>query len=231
MVRKLSTLTQIAQKFGLSDALYFLVFKLLEAVIAFRQFEIVSITRQAIQPEYLSLPNGFSASFVTREELLRRADEFAELDLDREFVVEALDRGDACYGIFFEDALVSYGWYSQHPTAIQSDLVFHPGSGYVYMYRGYTLGAFRGKRLHAIGMSHALNHYRNENYQGLISYVERQNFTSLRSIYRLGYKKEGSIFAARALGRYYLLRTGSITDKADILWLDNQEADSNICQA
>ena len=80
--------------------------------------------------------------------------------------------GDECLAIFRGAELAAYGWYSTRPTpAVAPELVLHFAPGYVYQYKGFTLPAHRGYRLHAIGKTRALRHYLEKHYRGLLSYV------------------------------------------------------------
>lgn len=122
-------------------------------------------------------------------------------DMTQEFAEEALARGDECFALFDGRRLASYGWYSRRPTRISDGLVLHFDPGWVYMYKGYTQPAYRGMRLHGIGMSLALRAYTERGARGLISYVKSNNFQSLRSIERMGYRIFGDIYLARVLGK------------------------------
>jgi hypothetical protein len=93
-----------------------------------------------------------------------------------------------------------YGWYSDLPTPIDEHFVFHFDRAYTYMYGGYTLPAYRGKRLHAVGMCRALRAVTEEGKKGLISNVFSNNFASLQSVTRMGY---------RIFDEVYLLRAGN----------------------
>jgi hypothetical protein len=83
-------------------------------------------------------------------------------------------------------------------------LILHFDDRYIYMYKGFTHVEHRGQRLHAIGMTRALEAYLARGYKGIVSYVEWNNFASLRSCYRMGYTGFGSIIVARILGRYII---------------------------
>ena len=72
---------------------------------------------------------------------------------------------------------------------------------YVYMYKGFTLKRHRGKRLHAVGMTRALDAYLRRGSLGIVSYVEWDNFDSLKSCYRMGYSAFGNVYLMRLLGR------------------------------
>jgi L-amino acid N-acyltransferase YncA len=72
------------------------------------------------------------------------------------------------------------------------------------MYKGYTHTRHRGRRLHAVGMTRALESYLARGYKGFVSYVEASNFSSLKSCYRMGYVNFGTIVALRVFNRYFL---------------------------
>jgi hypothetical protein len=125
-------------------------------------------------------------------------------ELTEMFVREAFDKGDECYGFLCGDSLASYGWYSREPTPIHPpELMLYFERGYIYMYKGFTHVNHRGQRLHAVGMTRALETYRARGYKGIVSYVEWNNFGSLRSCYRMGYSDFGAIMVFRLFGRYF----------------------------
>jgi hypothetical protein len=140
---------------------------------------------------------GFACRFVSPDELkaLARA---GRHDFTSEFLLRAFQRGDRCYGIFDGDALASYGWYAQRPTDIDEHYVLHFDPAYTYMFKGYTLPAYRGQRLHAVGMCRALRAFTEEGKKGLVSWVASNNFASLRSVARMGYQIFGSLYLLRA---------------------------------
>ncbi len=140
--------------------------------------------------------------FATRDELLAAAaDDEVKAEMTPAFIEAALARGDECYGVFDGDCLVSFGWYSSQPTEVSPTLVLHFDPRWRYMYKGYTRVSHRGKRLHGIGMSLALRAYAERGFSGLISYVASNNFRSLRSTERMGYRGFGDVYVARWLGR------------------------------
>ena len=68
------------------------------------------------------------------------------------------------------------------------------------MYKGFTHVGHRGRRLHAIGMTMALQDYLKRGFKGLVSYVESNNFSSLVSVRRMGYEIFGTIFVLQLSG-------------------------------
>jgi hypothetical protein len=73
-------------------------------------------------------------------------------------------------------------------------LLLHFNPEYVYMYKGFTHPSHRGQRLHAVGMTRALAAFLERGSRGIVSYVEHNNFDSLKSCYRMGYVDFGTIY-------------------------------------
>jgi hypothetical protein len=144
----------------------------------------------------------FQARFAKPEELerARRQDGWEE-ELNPSFLEPAFAKGDECFAIFDGDKLASVGWYARTPTAISTSQRLHFDPSWAYMYKGYTIPAYRGKRLHGIGMSLALQSFSERGARGLISYVEFNNLQSLRSVERTGYRLFGDIYLANIGGR------------------------------
>jgi hypothetical protein len=137
---------------------------------------------------------------------LLRFSQSASSELTPEFVHHALAKGDECYAILDGTNLASYGWYSRQPTRTNcEDLTLHfDWVNYVYMYKAFTVERYRGQRLHAIGVTQSLMRFRSLGYKGLLCYVESNNFDSLKSSYRMGYRSCGRIHVLRVAGQYII---------------------------
>lgn len=192
--------SEIASSFGRRAALHELQHRIVNRLVPFQLIKGMTATADGIDKGLLDA-GDLQTRFATRQELLAAASnpEVAE-EVSVEFVEEALARGDECYGIFDGPTLVSFGWYSNHPSQFSDTLDLHFDRAWMYMYKGYTLRSHRGKRLHGIGMSRALYAYAERGYRGLISYVRSTNFQSLRSTERMGYQIFGEIYIAKAMG-------------------------------
>ncbi len=159
------------------------------------------VTIERADPAFLVCPEPYRPMFLP-EAMLRRFGADPANELPSSFLDDALARGDECYGILEGESLAAYGWYARRPTRIEPpELVLRFSDAYVYMYKGFTHVKHRGRRLHAIGMTRALQHYLDGGSKGLVSYVESNNFASLRSVFRMGYTPFGSIWVWRILGR------------------------------
>jgi len=193
----------------LSDTVYDLIYRGVNRFTLLMVLKCVTI--DAIDRSFLEGSDGYRCEFLDPERLLRLS-ENPEYQMDRDFLDEAIDKGDACFVILDADRLASYGWYSTKPTMVNKDLELQFDERLVYMYNGFTHPNYRGQRLHAIGMTMALNHYLNHGYKGLVSWVEANNVGSLRSCYRMGYKDFGEIFVIKLFRKYLILRSKGCKD-------------------
>ena len=137
--------------------------------------------------------------------MLREFAKNPDYELSGSFLDQALAKGDECYGFLDGEALAAYGWYSNKPTETEwPGLVLTFNDQYIYMYKGFTHVNYRGQRLHAIGMLRALEAYLARGHRGIVSYVEWNNFSSLRSCYRMGYADFGNVYATRVFNHYFV---------------------------
>lgn len=178
---------------GLKDFLSLALVRAVNKIFYFNALTGMTLDVKDISKDFFEIPEGYSAKFLSAEES-HAISQNPENDLPADFVDLALSKGDRCFAVLHADKLASYGWYSSRPTIFSNKWVLNFDPSWVYMYRGYTLPAYRGKRLHAIGIALALRYYSENGSKGLISYVEIANISSLKSVYRMGYKPIGHIF-------------------------------------
>jgi hypothetical protein len=150
---------------------------------------------------------GLDARFVAEDELHNLACA-AENQISPEFLRCAVDRGDRCYALFDRGALAAYGWYADVPTPIDDHFILSFDRGWTYMYKGYTLPKYRGRRLHAVAKCKALRALTQQGSLGLISCVSSNNFASLHSAARMGYRIFGDVYLLGAAGRFFAYTRG-----------------------
>ena len=185
---------------GPGPALHDLSLRAANRLVLIKILKCMAIER--VNPAFATCPAPYRPMFLGAS-MLREFRRDSANDLSEKFLEEALSKGDECFGLLAGDTLAAYGWYSRGPTRIDPPgLVFHPGERHVYMYKGFTHLAHRGRRLHAIGMTLALQDYLARGFQGLVSYVESNNFSSLNSVVRTGYQGFGTIVVARPFGGF-----------------------------
>jgi len=185
----LQKLKDCAHKEGFLNTTKALALNAANRVMILKVLKAVKIT--AVNPQYLHCNAAYQGRFLDRAALAPFAGR-GGFDLSPEFLDEAFARGDQCYGFMAGDMLAAYGWYAFRPTPIDLlGLVLHFSPPWVYMYKGFTHPEHRGQRLHAVGMTRALQAFRQRGLPGILSYVEECNFDSLRSCYRMGYTDFG----------------------------------------
>lgn len=195
--------------FGFLNTIYDLFYKIANRILLFRVLKCMVIS--VVDPNYLKSAGQYQYLFLDTETLYKFA-QYPEYDLSEAFLLHAQERGDECYAILDGNKLASYGWYSNRPVRVifeggeqeEESMCLHFSDQYVYMYKGYTHTAYRGQRLHAIGMTRALEAYLRRGFKGLVSYVEANNYSSLKSVYRMGYRDFGKIHVFRILGKYLI---------------------------
>lgn len=94
------------------------------------------------------------------------------------------------------------------------------------MYKGYTVPAYRGTHLHAVGISRALREFTAEGKAGLISYVQSNNLASLRSVARMGYRVFGTVYLLRVGRRVLTYATKTCRDYG--FWVESNARPSRV---
>lgn len=193
---------------GLRGACYDLLYRVGRKLLDLVALQAMTLTADALDRSFLEAPAGFRGGFLD-EAALRRYARVPGCELDDAFLTAALAKGDRCWALVHapgapEERLAMYGWYARTPTPIHADLALRFDPAWAYMYKGWTHPDFRGRRLHAIGMAQAVVALTAEGCRGLVSQVERNNFSSLKSVARLGYVNVGRLRGYRLRGRWRL---------------------------
>jgi len=185
---------------GFKDGVRDTVYRMFNKLTYFKALRCIVIMPDEVNPKYLVAEDGYQFGFADKATLLENTGE--ELSLGAEFIEAACDRGDRCFVVTHEGQIVSYGWYSSKPTEIENGLFFEFSPQDMYMYKGFTSREHRGKRLHAVGLCKAIKELAKERPFRLVSYVESNNYRSLRSCARMGFRPVGLIYIIKAFGKY-----------------------------
>ena len=213
------------RRYGTGAALHDLVCRMVNKISHFYIVKGMTVRLQDVHDPGLFEAKEFDARFVGENELAKFAHEEAH-DLSADFLREALARGDRCYALFDGEALAAYGWYSDIPTPIDANFVLHFDRAYTYMYKGYTVPAYRGKRLHAVGMCRALRAFTEEGKKGLISIVLSNNFASLHSVVRMGYRIFGDAYVLRAGSHSFVYATKACRNYG--FWIESRDSGHSV---
>jgi ribosomal protein S18 acetylase RimI-like enzyme len=190
--------------FGIRKTVYDLFFRAVNRFTFFKIFRIICL--ENVHPKYQIVEPPFEWGLLDKSQL-EKLTRCPDYDITEDFLASAIERGDQCYGIRDGRVMASYAWYSRQPTQTSDDLTVYFSSEYVYMYKGFTHPQYRGQRLYAIGLNLAMREYLARGYKGLVLYVESNNFSSLKSVQRLGYQRIGCVTVWKPFG-WPIIHTG-----------------------
>ena len=193
------------QQPSLKEKIVDLTCRVLRRLVSLRAYRLLILEQDDISDRF----NRENCRFAAR---LIRGDELSTLtgkhtDLGANFISRSIRNGDRCHAYFDGDRLASYGWCSSGPTRLGGDFTFTFPDAYAYMHRGFTMRDYRGAHLNGHGMMEAVCLEVAEGGRGLVGLVEVQNFASLRSGYRVGFRREGIVFTFKLFDHCMTLRT------------------------
>ncbi|MBA3540748.1 MAG: GNAT family acetyltransferase [Deltaproteobacteria bacterium] len=193
----IDSLVKSVKERGIKTTFGDLAYRAAKKVTDVRVLAAMSLMPEHIDRSFLTAEPDLQWGFLDGETLQRALSHVSDSDMDQTFVRSAIGGGDRCYGALDGDILASYGWYATKPTEVTEGLELRFSDQWAYMYKGYTPKAYRGRRLHGIGMARAMMAFVDEGYKGLVSYVDAANEASLKSCARLGYQTFGTLMAAQ----------------------------------
>jgi hypothetical protein len=150
------------------------------------------LRRGDINTELAKAVGGYECRFLASGEASRFS---CQLDSEvARSLHEALARGDDAYVILDGEHVASIGLYAKAPTPILSDLTVHFDPPSRYMYAGYTQAAYRGQRLHALGILRAAQELFDLQVPQLVTVCERTNYPATISVHRMGWQPCGALY-------------------------------------
>src|SRR5207302_320990 len=150
-----------------------------------------------------------TVGIVPPRELFKAARD-PELDMDPDFVRDALARGDMAFGAFEGDRLVGYTWRTFTAAPDRDGLwarVRHP---YQYSYKAFTRPSHRRKRIHVAITAVADAYLLRRGYAFEVGYMEAANFDSIGLADFMGRRKIGYAGYLKWFGRSIPFRTSAV---------------------
>lgn len=201
LVKNFKHYQAIAKKDGPGSALYGVVYELINKFTPFSVYRVTLMRLQEIAPPLFKIPRPFTLRPLKSDETIHYANDPVN-DMSESFVLDAIQHGEECYGLFDGDRLASYAWYSDSPSHARRELFFFFNGNYKYRHKAFTYPKYRGLRLNVYNKAQACLHYSQSGFSGLLSIVEAHNYNSLRSNRRIGSTIVGDI-AVIMLGGHY----------------------------
>jgi hypothetical protein len=104
---------QFKRRSGRRAALYDVAIR--SANRAIRLKVLKGVKMEAVNRSFLEWKKPYTFERLSPDKVLRFAHN-GEFEMTQEFALEALAKGDECFGFFCGEVLASYGWYSMRPT-------------------------------------------------------------------------------------------------------------------
>jgi hypothetical protein len=176
-------------------------------LVAVSIFDCLQLRPEDVNTELVTSAGAYECRFLAPDEVDRFASELESSPVP--IIGEALARGDACYVVLDGERLANIGFYSSRPTPVLNDLVVHFDPPYWYMYGGFTPVAYRGRRLHALGVLGGALELFDRQIPGLVTVYERTNYRSMVSALRMGWQPCGTLYRIGVWPWMYLSRTAA----------------------
>ena len=198
----------LIKRHGVIRTILHCIYFKLNKLIGLRIYHCVELSVNNIHRKYFTIDNGLQFNQLDFKHLSKYCDR-KEYRIGKKFLNDAEMKNDLCYGFLYEGNLVAYNWFCSKPTLVgDGEFEMRFGDEYLFMSWGYTLPDYRGKRLHAAGMANALQKLSKNGYKKLVGIIVWDNFNSLNSCIRLGFKKVGNFICIKLLKNYIVLSTG-----------------------
>ena len=200
-----------AKNAGWLGVAYDLSYRTVNHVTRYMALQGKAVTMETLDRRFLVEPQRYRCGFLD-EPALRRYALDPSNRLRAKFLDQALRKGDSCYAILDGETLAAFGWYSEKPTQLNEDLEIHFDPSWVYAYHAHARDEYRGQHLNCVRIARAAEAFTLRGFKGAISYIEANNFTSLKSLHRVGSRDIGRIRVFRLFGRHIIRRDAACRD-------------------
>lgn len=186
--------------FGVTRTVYVVA---LRALNLFLFFKILKVVRLSKSSTVETLPTKLDFREISVEEF-RRISEDGEYKIGPIPLREIAQGGNVCFGLFDNGVLANYLLMYATSAQMTEDLEIHFDSHYGYLCNTFTHPNYRGLHLNSIAVGMGAKEFLARGFRGLLAYVESDNFSSLKSLYRIGWKDVGTIYILRVFGCYFI---------------------------
>lgn len=162
---------------------------------------IFMVTTHPIAEDEADLPvnmEGFECRVLSDDEVVRFFNQADGQSYSRPFAIEALSRGDRCFGVFEDECLLWYCWYAREAAPIFDDVDAAADFPSIYVYNAHTDASHRGRGLHRIGVESSARCFAREGYRAFTAYIEVLNLAPLIAARKMGERVEGFVALYRS---------------------------------
>jgi hypothetical protein len=176
---------------------------------------------------------GFEGHVLTPDEVLGFFNRTEGYSYSRAFAIDALARGDRCFGLLEGERLVWYCWYARESAPVFDDVDVVSEFPFLYAYNAYTDADHRGRGLHRIGVVASGRFFAREGYRAITAYMEAHNLPPLIAARAMGERFVGFVVLRRGAHRVRWFATRGCRDavfriqcrssEASLRWAANED--------
>jgi hypothetical protein len=198
----LSIIQRDMKHFGIICTIYDLVLRIVNRFLFFRVLRVIALSE--ITSDDL-LPPQYRFSPIPIDELKTLSDN-NEYGINPILIEEVQQGPNVCFGIYDGHTVANYFFVFVNPIRVRmtEHLEISFGSRYAYLCAAFTHANYRGLRMNSVGSLLAAKRYFSRGFKELLAYVESNNFSSLRSFQRVGWRTIGTVRIVRIFGRYFI---------------------------
>lgn len=144
---------------------------------------------------------GLEGRLLTCDDVVRFFDRTEGYSYSRSFAIDAVSRGDRCFGVFEDGRLLWYCWYAREAAPVFDDVHVVADFPFLYAYNAHTDADHRGRGLHRIGIELSARFFAQEGYRAFTAYMEAHNLAPQIAARRMGENLVGFVALCRFADR------------------------------
>jgi ribosomal protein S18 acetylase RimI-like enzyme len=135
----------------------------------------------------------------------------------KQYLINRLEKGDKCILTLQDNKIIGYLWMMSNFMELTQLKHISLSKNRAYSYKEFVLKEFRGKRVHGTMYDHLIDMLKKDGKRFVVSTVDADNKSSLKTRRRGGFKIIGNIIRIRFFGLKY-----DYIKKKDLFYLQNQ---------
>jgi len=119
------------------------------------------------------------------------------------YFIDRLERGDRCILAIYKGKIIGYIWLIKDKMELRPKKYIDLGKNRSYSYKGFVLKEYRGRRIHGAMYGYIIDILKKDRKRFVVSTVDMDNYSSLKTKERGGYKTLGYLTHLRFFGLKY----------------------------
>jgi|GEM_PF-2653547 len=199
----LRRLQETYTSFGAVAVLHVIACRVVEKLARGEIYRLFTLEYADIPEKLKGLPSGFTLTKMSGAEAIAASTpalRFADVHDPTYDPGPDLDPGTRCYGLLEGDLLVCRGWYRSASVLLDPSVSISFDPGWMYSYRSFTVPTHRRRGLAAQLEAQASLDFKSQGCQGILGIIYLDNFPSIQSGYKVGYRAVGTLVVLRIFG-------------------------------